>query len=208
MATEDNAKKAIVLNDKSLDLLEAGKLKEAIACLDEALKLNPELHFAYGNLAICYAALRKYDESERSYKKALELDPTKISYHTGLAAIYLDTKQYDMAEKHLEIAKKINPKNLAYMLNYGLWLFGTNKYQEVITFHEEFLSSGLLPETQLRNIAIVNYRLAFSYIEVNNVGRALDIIEECLNTPFIANDTQLNFVFFSLKGKAEFKIGG
>ncbi len=208
MISEDDDKKAIELNDMSLDLLEEGKVKEAIACLEKAIELNPKLDHAYGNLAICYASLRKYDESEKSYKIALELDPTKISYHTGLAAIYLDTKQFEKAEKHLEIAKKINPKNLAYMLNYGLWLFVTNKYQEVITFHEEFLNSGLLPETNLRNIAIVNYRLAFAYIEVNNVGRALDIIEECLNTPFIANDTQLNFVFFSLKGKAEYKIGG
>ena len=93
-------------------------------------------------------------------------------------------------------------------MNYGLWLFVTNKYQETIDFHEEFLKSGRLPETELRYWAVVNYRLAFSYIEVNNIGPSLDIIEECLNKPFIKNDFQLNFVFNSLKGKAENKIGG
>ena len=84
----------------------------------------------------------------------------------------------------------------------------TNKYQETIDFHEEFLKSGRLPETELRYWAVVNYRLAFSYIEVNNIGQSLDIIEECLNKPFIKNDFQLNFIFTSLKGKAENKIGG
>ncbi len=208
MTTKENITKATELNDKSLKSLHEGKIEEAITLLAEAIKLDPTLDLAYGNLGICFAQLRKYEEAKTAFNKALEINPKKISYHTGIAAIYLDTRQYDNAEKHLVIAKKINPKNLAYLLNYGLWLFVTNKYQETITHHEELLSSGLLPETDLRNNAIVNYRLAFSYIEENNVGRGLDIIEECLNSPYIENDTQLSAVFFQLKGRAEYKIGG
>jgi len=208
MTTKENKEKALELNDNSLIALETGKLELAITLLQEAIELNPNLDLAYGNLGICFVSQRKYDEAIASYQKALELNPTKISYHTGIAAVYLDTRQYDNAEKYLEIAKKIEPKNLAYLLNYGLWLFVTNKYNETITHHEELLSSDLLPETDQRNHAIVNYRLAFSYIEENNVGRGLDIVEECLNTPYIQNDAQLSFVFFQLKSHAEYKIGG
>jgi len=208
MTTKENTEKATELNDKSLKSLHEGKIEEAITLLEEAIKLDPTLDLAYGNLGICFAQLRKYDEALTSFNKALEINPKKISYHTGIAAIYLDTRQYDNAEKHLELAKKIDPKNVAYLLNYGLWLFVTNKYQKVIDFHEEFLSSGLLPETEKRFKAIINYRLVFSYIEVNNIGRALDIIEECLNDSFIANDMQLRFLFLGLKRQAENKIGG
>ncbi|MHA1353960.1 MAG: tetratricopeptide repeat protein [Candidatus Heimdallarchaeota archaeon] len=208
MTAKENKEKTIELNDKSLDLLEIGKVDEAIGYLDEAIKLDPKHHHAHGNLAICYAMQKKFEDAKKAYKTAIELDPTQISYLTGLAAIYIDTKQYDEAEKHLELAKKIDPKNRAYLLNYGLWLFVTNKYQETIDFHEDFLKSGVLSETKKRFWVIVNYRLTFSYIEVNNIGRALEIIEECLNKPFVKNDFQLNFVFNSLKGKAENKIGG
>ncbi len=208
MTIDDKLKKAAALNEKSLKSLTNGKIDEAIDFLEEAIKLDPTFDLAYGNLAICFAKLRKYEEALTSYKKALDINPSRIAFHTGIAAIYLDTKQYDDAQKHLEIAKKIAPKNLAYLLNYGLWLFVTNRYQETIDFHEEFLNFGLLPETDLRNKAIVNYRLAFSYIEVNNVGRGLDIVEECLNTPFIANDFQLSLVFRQVKNKAKYKIGG
>ncbi len=208
MTSDEKSKKASLLNEKSLKSLTNGKIDEAIAFLEEATKLDPTLDLAYGNLGICFAQRREYEKALTSYKKALTIDSTRIAYHTGIAAIYLDTKQYDDAQKHLEIAKKINPKNLAYLLNYGLWLFVTNRYQETINFHEEFLNSGLLPETDLRNNAIANYRLAFSYIEVNNVGRGLDIVEECLNSPYIANDFQLSFVFRQVKNKAKYKIGG
>ena len=208
MSTKENTEKANELNEKSLQALTDGKIDDAVSLLLQAIELDPNLDIAYGNLGICYAQLRKYDEALNSYKKALELNPTKISFHTGIAAVYLDTKQYDNAEKHLIIAKDINPKNLAYRLNYGLWLFLTNRYKETIAFHEELLDSGLLPETDLRNNAIVKYRLAFSYLEENNVGRGLDIIDECLSTPYIQNTPQLNFVFFQLKQSAEYKIGG
>ena len=208
MTSKENSKKAEMLNEKSLKSLTNGKIDEAIAFLEEAIQLDPTLDLAYGNLAICFAQLRKYDEALNSYKKALDIAPTKIAFHTGIAAIYLDTKQFENAQKHLEIARKINPKNLAYLLNYGLWLFITNRYQETINFHEEFLDSGLLPETDLRNNAIINYRLAFSYVEVNNLGRALNLVEECLNSPYIAKDFQLAFVFRQVKNKAKHKIGG
>lgn len=208
MTSDDKSKKAAMLNEKSLKSLTDGKIDEAIAFLEEAIQLDPTLDLAYGNLGICFAQLRKYDEALDSYKKALDIDPIRIAFHTGIAAIYLDTKQYDDAQKHLEIAKKIDPKNLAYLLNYGLWLFVTNRYQETINFHEELFNSGLLPETDLRNNAIVNYRLAFSYFEVNNFGRGLDIVEECLNSPYIANDVQLSFIFRQMKHSAEYKMAG
>lgn len=208
MTTEDKSKKAAMLNEKSLKSLTDGRVDEAIAFLEEAIQLDPSLGLAFGNLGICFAKLREYEKALDSYKKALKLDPTRIAFHTGIAAIYLDTKQYDDAQKHLEIAKKITPKNLAYLLNQGLWLFVTNKYQETITFHEELLISGLLPETDLRNNAIVNYRLAFSFFEVNNFGRGLDIVEECLNSPYIANDIQLSFVFRQMKRSAEYRMAG
>jgi Tfp pilus assembly protein PilF len=195
MTTKESKEKAIELNDKSLDLLEEGKVEEAIACLKEAIKLDSKQHYALGNLAICYAQQKKFDEAEKAYK-------------TALAAIYIDSKQYDKAEKHLALAKKIDPKNRAYLLNYGLWLFVTNKYQETIDFHEEFLKLDILPETEKRFHAIIKYRLAFSYIEVNNIGKALDIIDECLNDPFIQNEFQLRMVFSGLKSQAENKISG
>lgn len=208
MTHEDNSEKAQKLNEQSLKSLTDGKIDEAIAFLEQASQLDSTLDLVYGNLGICFAQLRQYEKALNSYKKALDIDPTKIAFHTGIAAIYLDTKQYDDALKHLEIAKKIDSKNLAYLLNYGLWLFVKNKYQETISFHEELLNSGFLLETDLRNNAIVNYRLAFSYIEENNVGCGLDIIEECLNSPYIVDDIQLSFVFHQLKTNAEYKIGG
>jgi type IV pilus assembly protein PilF len=82
-----------------------GKLQEAYAEYDEALKLDPyfpDVHNAMGLLL--HAGFKKQDEALTHYQRALELRPDFSEAKTNLGNLYLDQAKYDEAIKLYEQA--------------------------------------------------------------------------------------------------------
>ncbi len=51
------------------------KWMKAEACFREAIAMGDCLPQPWGNLGICLAAQKRFDEAEDAYKRALEIDP-------------------------------------------------------------------------------------------------------------------------------------
>lgn len=82
-----------------------GKLQEAYAEFDEALKLdpyNPEAHNAMGLLL--HVGFKKQDSALEHYDRALELKPEFSEAKTNKGNLYLDQGKYDDAIKLYEAA--------------------------------------------------------------------------------------------------------
>ena len=72
-------------NDKGNSLYSLGRHEEAIACCDEAIKLDPENYYALSWKATGLGSLEKYEEAIACYDKLIMLDPedTIAWYHKG-----------------------------------------------------------------------------------------------------------------------------
>ena len=68
--------------EKGQDLKAQGRLVEAIAEYDEAIRLDPELFLAYLNRGTAYEAQGRYDRAIQDYDKAISLNPEfSLTYH-------------------------------------------------------------------------------------------------------------------------------
>src|SRR5215208_2137988 len=88
----------------------AGRLKEAIAAYDRAIKADPKAAPAYLARGTAYARLGETYQASKDYDEALRLNPdfTDAYYYRGNA--YAAAKQFQTAIKDYDEALKRNPK--------------------------------------------------------------------------------------------------
>ena len=75
----------------------AGKLKEAIADFDTAIKLNPSFYQAYANRALVQRRLGRDDLAFADYNRAIQINPSYDVAYVGRGNIYRQRKQLDLA---------------------------------------------------------------------------------------------------------------
>jgi len=102
------------------DLLNAGKLNEAIAELSLAVSNNPnsgETHNLLG-LALEQKGLRA--RALKSFEDAVRLNGDDAEYANNLGYLFYKTGEYEQATKHLKRAAKLAPGNSRIWNNLGL----------------------------------------------------------------------------------------
>ncbi|MCW3130787.1 MAG: tetratricopeptide repeat protein [Methanophagales archaeon] len=110
-------------NNKGNALRQLGKFDEALHCLEEALKLNPEGLEAWHGKANVLIDLNKAEEGLSCYDKALKLHPedskkAMILSEKGVLLAYMG-KERD-ADECLQVALALNPQNYLVWVNYIL----------------------------------------------------------------------------------------
>ena len=105
IAIENHKKPRVIMNQESADYfqkraelyLEQGKLADAVAACEQALKHKPDFAPAcktLGNISQVQGNLAK---AKHWYTKALELQPNFAEVYTRLATLYAQEKNWDMA---------------------------------------------------------------------------------------------------------------
>lgn len=100
----------------------------------------------------------------------------------------------------------IDQEDIAYLMEYGSSLFASNKYKETIDFHEELLKSKKIKKINFQQDAEIHYRLAYSYIKLDDPEKCLEIAEEYLQEPLIIEQPNLKTLFIQMKAKALAKM--
>ena len=104
MPSENSAIQVLV--QKSVDALEANKLKDASQFINLALKLdvtNPDLQFLNGltyHLMGVRGDSSKYELAEQGYNQSLKFDPGNLSARYQLGLLYMDQRRYGLAQGH------------------------------------------------------------------------------------------------------------
>ncbi|MHB8069150.1 MAG: tetratricopeptide repeat protein [Desulfobaccales bacterium] len=88
-----------------MDLVNRGKLDQAIAMYQKTLALAPAYPSAYNNLAIAYARQGKFKEAVPLFKEAIRLTPGNVSFYRNLALAYSQQGQKSAAEAVMEQVK-------------------------------------------------------------------------------------------------------
>ena len=88
---------------------ETGAYDEAIAILDQLLKVNSLYAPAYYQKGLIYEEWDKRKEALASYNKAIEIDPTYNDARLGLASLYDKSVLNELAlEQYLKVAETRN----------------------------------------------------------------------------------------------------
>ena len=86
----DNLILFYVLIGNNLD--ELGESKKAVEVYRRGIKLNPDDHMLYYNLAITYSGLNDAEEAKKNLKKSAFLNPNHGSSHLALAQLFQKTR--------------------------------------------------------------------------------------------------------------------
>ncbi|MEG4322807.1 MULTISPECIES: tetratricopeptide repeat protein [unclassified Microcoleus] len=105
MASEEHKKPRVIMNQESADYfqkraelyLEQGKLADAVAACEQALKHQPDFAPAYKTLGNISEVQGNLAKAKHWYTKALELQPNFAEVYTKLATLYAQEKNWDMA---------------------------------------------------------------------------------------------------------------
>src|SRR5262249_36402544 len=83
----------VILEALSQGLTKTYRLKEALACLDRMLVLQPESTYALRRRAWVCTQLGQQDQAEADYRRAVAIDPEDATARLGLAQILLNVRR-------------------------------------------------------------------------------------------------------------------
>ncbi len=98
-----DADQYLILEALSQGFTKTYRLKEAMACLERMLVLQPDSSYALRRRAWLYSQAGQHDRAEADYRRTLEIDPEDSVARLGLAQILLDLhKDGREAAEHFE----------------------------------------------------------------------------------------------------------
>ena len=115
---------------KAHTLMEFGRLKEALDCYAEALKLDPSEAEVYNNMAVCLTRLGRIEEAVSYAEKAVALRSTYAEAWANLGGLYAALGDYERGLAACERALALKPDWAEGHANRGINLVGLERYEE------------------------------------------------------------------------------
>ncbi len=87
--------------------LAKGEYDQAIACFDEALRIEPSFAEAYCNRGTAYYEKGYFDAAISDFSKAIEIEPSFAQAYYNRAVAYFDKIEYDKALQDVQKAQSL-----------------------------------------------------------------------------------------------------
>lgn len=151
--------------DEANDLLNSGKLNEAVDKYLLALSINKNDEDTHFNLGIAYSRLGKLEEAKTQYLEAIKIMPDYAEAYNNLGNVFLRQNNLQEALNCFSNAIKLLPENASAHNNLGTTLARTGKIKEAIAQFEEAIR--LMP-TYME----AHFNLASALTELGQIDRA------------------------------------
>jgi ribosomal protein S12 methylthiotransferase accessory factor len=125
------------------NLHEQGASREALACFEQALGLQPQqedLPYLYSYQGSCLRDLERYDEAIAALKQGLDCDEERPDIYNTLGVCCYKTGRYAEAAGHFRRAVELNPVSAIDYANLALNLERLGAHEEAIVNYEIALS--------------------------------------------------------------------
>ncbi len=120
-------------------LTQTGKIGEAIACYEQALRINPDFVEVHYNLGMALAQTGKIGEAIAHFEQALRIKPDFAGAHNNLGLALAQTGKIEEAIAHFEQALQIDPDFAEAHSNLGIALVRVGRLPEAIVQYERAL---------------------------------------------------------------------
>jgi tetratricopeptide (TPR) repeat protein len=129
-------------------LLQANELPRAIAVLQAALKLKPDLAEAHNNLGMAFRRSGRDDQARPHLEKAVDLKPIYHDARLNLATLYAASGQFATALDQVELVLKSEPaqRNALFLagninLKLQLWSAARSSFEKLLEVQPNHLES-------------------------------------------------------------------
>lgn len=89
----------------------AGKLPQAVQCIEAAIACNGKLALYYRNIGEMYRRMGQFDKAKHAGQRAAKLAPGDLDAHYNLGLAYTDAEDYRKAIECYRRALKLNPRH-------------------------------------------------------------------------------------------------
>lgn len=114
------------------ELLQAGKIKEALPFLEAITESKPKDTLALYNLGIAYSELGRYKDAVDQLDKAVEYEPNNVNAWVGIGVACARLDQVNEAKRALNKAISLDPANGFAHKNLGALLGIESDYQNAL----------------------------------------------------------------------------
>ena len=115
---------------RARDLVQSGRIEEAIAQYSEILVENPHNLRAHNNLGIIFDELGQHDTAVEHLEAALEVEPENVEVLTNLARALTSLARFDAADASIRQALRVSPDDPAARLIQGILSFRRGLYPQ------------------------------------------------------------------------------
>ena len=155
-----------VLVQQAIEKNLKGEYKEALAVLNEAVRLNINDGDAYFNRALAYYQLNKKEQAIQDLTKAITLNNKFIEAYVNRGNIYLELQEYPKAVSDYKKVLSINPKNPLAHNNLGLVYMNLGEYEQAT----QYFKSAIALEP---NYPDAYFNQGILYLELNQKQKAI-----------------------------------
>ena len=119
------------------ELLQSGKIKEALPFLEALTVAEPNDAIALYNLGIAYSELGRYEDAVMRLKKAVQFDPNYVNAWVGIGVAYVRLNRKNNAKEALKKAVSLDPGNGFAHRNLGALLSMDSEHQKALPHFRE-----------------------------------------------------------------------
>jgi tetratricopeptide (TPR) repeat protein len=164
---------ATAYNEKAIQYFHEGRLEDAVAALQQALRLQPDFADAHGNLGNVFYYQGRHDEAVASYRRAIELRPTSGIFHSNLGNILAKQQRFEDAEAVCREAVRLQPAEPGSHNNLGNALKGLGKLEEAaVSYREALRIQPSFPDA--------HYNLGLVLADQNKYAEAIESYKEAV----------------------------
>ncbi len=150
-----------------------GRYKEALLCVNEVLKTNPENTTTLQDKALAFKKLERYEEALGCYDRLIEISPddTRMWNERGLILIKLG-RNHD-ATQFFDRSLALDSNNFFAWNNKGWCLKNLGRYDEALTCYDRALEIDPNNSTTLKNKGSTLHKLERDEEAINCYKRAV-----------------------------------
>ncbi|MEH2270633.1 MAG: CHAT domain-containing tetratricopeptide repeat protein [Nostoc sp.] len=174
-AEERREKEAEVWFNQGVEQYEVGKLEEAIASYDNALKIKPDYHKAWNNRGIALGNLGRFKEAIVSYDRAIEIKPDFHEAWNNGGSTLDKLGRFEEAITSYNRAIKIKPDYHKAWYNRGSTLDNLGRFEEAITSYDRAIEIKLDKDEAWNNRGVVLDKLGRFKEAIVSYDRAIEI---------------------------------
>lgn len=149
--------------------------QQAVASLQEALRIQPQDVDALTNLGWIFTELKRYEEARQKFQEALRLRPDYARAHAGLGGIYAEAdRDWKAAIAEYLKALHVEPENATYLSDLAWAYYQAGQVDRAIEVFRKAIA--LKPD-----YVVAHANLGWAYLKKGEVEAAAAHFQEALN---------------------------
>lgn len=133
----DNLQKAEAHNNRGVELAAQGRVGEAIAAFNRAIKIYPQYENAHNNLGLALGSQNLFSQAADAFKHALAINPQNFETYNNLGIALGSQGKFALAIAAFQQAIEIEPDDPTSHQNLGFAFWsGGNKPKAVASLHK------------------------------------------------------------------------